>query len=78
MSYSGHQYLDIYIFQVDNQYIDTYIVNIWRMTNMNEKNKKTFIIPEADIVDFVSYDIITYSTRTAFPDDWDGEDWEDD
>ena len=42
---------------------------------MNDEKKK-FIVPEAEIVDFVDEDIITYSTGGEYGDAWTGPDTE--
>ena len=47
------------------------------ISNMDEE-KKRFIAPEATVIDFLTDDIITYSTRAFYSDTWDGEKWEDD
>lgn len=38
-------------------------------------NNRRFLIPEADIVLLAADDIITYSNRSTYPDEWTGEDW---
>ena len=45
---------------------------------MDDKKKKKYIIPEAEVVDFADDDIITYSDgtqRAAWDDDNNGERW---
>ena len=43
---------------------------------MDDKKKKKYIIPEAEIIELSTGDIITWSNGGEFPDDWEGEDWE--
>ena len=42
---------------------------------MDDKKKK-FVVPEAEIVNFIEDDIITASTQTEFPYNWSGDDTE--
>lgn len=39
------------------------------------EEKKKFVVPVAELIDFETGDIITYSSNSMFPDEWTGEDW---
>lgn len=38
-------------------------------------DKRKFLIPKAEIVLLAIDDIITYSNKGTYPDEWTGEDW---
>ena len=44
-------------------------------TGMDNKKQKEFIVPEAIIIAFDDEDIITYSNRGEYPNEWIGEPW---
>ena len=41
---------------------------------MNDEKKK-FVKPEAEVIDLVKEDIITFTNSDVFPENWTGEDW---
>ena len=41
----------------------------------DKKKKKEYVQPEANIIEFATDDIITFSNGGEFPDTWTGEWW---
>lgn len=41
-----------------------------------DDNKKKYVKPEVEVIDFVKDDIITFTNSDVFPENWTGEDWD--